>query len=40
MLEKEVTNEEGTDLLMAMDRNSPLGMAVITSFHNSSRLKS
>jgi len=38
LVEKEVTLEEGTDLLMAIDRKSPLGMAVIARFHNSSRL--
>jgi len=35
---KEVSLEEGVDLLMAMDRKSPLGMAIITKFDNSSRL--
>jgi len=38
LVEKEVTLEEGTRLLMAMDRTSPIGMAVITRFDNSSRL--
>jgi alcohol dehydrogenase len=35
---KEVTLEQGSKLLMAMNSQSPLGMAVITRFDDSSRL--
>ena len=34
----EVNLEEGVELLMAMDKKSPLGMTIITKFDSSSRL--
>ena len=38
LIEKEVSLKEGVEALMAMDRESPLGMTVITRFDDSSRL--
>lgn len=38
LIEREVNLKEGAEALMAMDDQSPLGMTVITSFDDSSRL--
>ena len=38
LVEQEVILEEGARSLMAMDRTSPIGMAIITRFDDSSRL--
>lgn len=38
LIEKEVGLKEGVRALMDMDQKSPLGMTVITSFDDSSRL--
>ena len=38
LIEREVNLKEGAEALMAMDEQSPLGMTVITSFDDSSRL--